>query len=433
MIIFTQNKNFMNYIHVFSIAILLFWSGWVNGQHVSPCLYDHAIQLREESNPGYKERLYRTIESNAAHNVNRNDEVLKVKVVLHVVYKDDIENVGDDALLKQIQVLNACYRRKNADTVNLRSIFHPVAADAGIEFELEEVRRVKTTATFRPSISGLPDDVKITSKGGSDAKDPDKYLNIWICKILPLELFGLSSPVLGYAYPPEPLDHWPAGSAAPAKHLEGVVIDYRTVSQSTYPIPNLGSIPMLARTAVHEVGHYFGLRHISGDAGLFGVNCEGTDGVDDTPTQGAQSQFNCDTSQNTCGAGVIGDLPDMIENYMDYSAETCQNTFTKGQVAIMRSVIQTLRKGLISHPSGTESIYVDNNVSIVPNPAYQFFDIHGLNNNHQYSVEIYNMMGQKLKHKQIYSNESVDVSDIYPGIYFVRIDNINQLKLMIAR
>lgn len=330
------------------VAILIFFAlSFGYSQQVMPCLYDHAVNLAEKSDPGYKDRLNRMLESVAANNYNRNDEIYKIKIVFHVVYKDDVENISDDALKRQIKALNEAYRRQNADTVNLRPIFWPVAADAGIEFEIDEVRRVKTTSTFRPSLTGLPDEVKQTAKGGSDIKDPEKYLNIWVCKILPIEIFGLSSPVLGYAYPPDGLPHWPTGSAAPGKHLEGVVLDYRAVADSSYSIPQLGSIPMLGRTGVHEVGHYLGLRHISGDAGLFGVNCDGTDGVDDTPTQGAQSQFNCDKTQNTCGAGQPDDLPDMIENYMDYSAETCQNTFTKGQVAIMRGVIESVRKGLI--------------------------------------------------------------------------------------
>ncbi|MCZ2338272.1 MAG: hypothetical protein LC127_08725 [Chitinophagales bacterium] len=189
----------------------------VNSQQFVPCLYDIVVQQREESNPGYKQALYRAIEDAAKESHLRNDEIYTIKVVFHVVYKTEEENIHDSLLVRQIERLNRDYRRQNADTINLRDVFHPVAADARIEFELNEIRRVQTTKTFRPSFTGLPDQVKQTANGGSDAKDPDHYLNIWVCKIEPLTFLGLESPVLGYAYPPDALSHWPAGSAAPAK------------------------------------------------------------------------------------------------------------------------------------------------------------------------------------------------------------------------
>lgn len=416
------------------VAILVFFTlGFGYSQQAMPCLYDHAVNLAEESDPGYKDRLYRMLESVAVHNHNRNDEIYKIKIVFHVVYKDDVENISDAALNRQIKALNEAYRRQNADTVNLRPIFWPVAADAGIEFEIDEIRRVKTTSTFRPSFTGLPDEVKQTAKGGSDIKDPEKYLNIWVCKILPIEIFGLSSPVLGYAYPPDGLSHWPAGSAAPGKHLEGVVLDYRAVADSTYTVPQLGSIPMLGRTGVHEVGHYLGLRHISGDAGLFGVNCEGTDGVDDTPTQGAQSQFNCDKSQNTCGAGQPNDLPDMIENYMDYSAETCQNTFTKGQVAIMRGVLETVRKGLIKEVTSVDIADFASDIHIVPNPANSYFYIQGLDDSQANSIDICDIMGQSVYNQQVQNYSVVDISTINSGMYLIRINGTYVKKMMISK
>lgn len=403
-------------------------------QHATPCLYDHAVNLADQASPGYKDRLYRMLESVAYHNTTRNDEIFKIKVVFHVVYNDDVENIPDEALERQIKALNDAFRRQNADTVNLRPIFWPVAADAGIEFEIDEVKRVKTTASFRPSLlAGLPDEVKQSNKGGSDSKDPDKYMNIWVCKLLPMEIFGLSSPVLGYAYPPDGLSHWPNGSAAPGKHLDGVVLDYRAVADDFYPISQIGNIPMLGRTGVHEVGHYLGLRHISGDGGLFGINCEGTDGVDDTPSQGTQSSFDCNHAQNTCGAGNPDDLPDMIENYMDYSAETCQNTFTKGQVAIMRGVIQTLRKGLVENLTNVEFVDLHSKTKVVPNPAGDYFFIQGIDESRANTMVIYDAMGSKV-HQQIVNNyELIETAKFNPGIYTIKINDTDNKKLIITK
>lgn len=404
----------------------------LNSQQFVPCLYDIVVQQREESNPGYKQALYRAIEDAAKESHLRNDEIYTIKVVFHVVYKTEEENIHDSLLVRQIARLNRDYRRQNADTINLREVFHPVAADARIEFELNEIRRVQTTKTFRPSLTGLPDQVKQTANGGSDAKDPDHYLNIWICKIEPLTFLGLESPVLGYAYPPDALSHWPAGSAAPAKELEGVVIDYRAVRDDSYYIKQLNNnIPMLGRTTVHEVGHYLGLRHISGDAGILGVNCEGNDGVDDTPTQGMQSQFDCNKEQNTCGAGEPGDLPDMVENYMDYSSEDCQNTFTKGQVAIMRSVLTTLRKGLIEDVSGTDDVKISD-IALVPNPTTGYFSIKNTSDVIIHSLEIMDTRGRIIQQFNSGFDGHFTLGDLGAGLYFVRINHQITKKLVIA-
>ena len=68
------------------------------------------------------------------------------------------------------------------------------------------------------------------------------------------------------------------------------------------------------------------MRHIWGDA-----NC-GNDFCADTPTQ-RTSSGGCPTGNNSCGS------TDMVENYMDYSFDTCMDTFTVDQVGRMRTVM----------------------------------------------------------------------------------------------
>ena len=175
--------------------------------------------------------------------------------------------------------------------------------------------------------------------------------------------------LLGYATPPDGLSHWPAGSTEGMK--DGVVIQYQVFgSNNPNPLPdpsgNGGNMEVLGRTVTHEVGHYLGLRHIWGDGG-----CAEQDGVDDTPNAAAQSDFDCNTSKNTCVDNIPelgGDAPDMIENFMDYSAESCQNSFTLGQIGIMRSVLENFRPDLgDGNPLGiTTQKSIE--ASIFPNP-----------------------------------------------------------------
>jgi len=294
-------------------------------------------------------------------------------------------------------------------------------------------KSVETTAEFQPEFSfvgsGLPDHVKETINGGSDAFDTNLFMNIWVCRILPLNILGTESPVLGYAYPPVGLANWPDGSAAPSKELEGVVVDFRTFGTGlTYEIPQIGNLPMEGRTTVHEVGHYLGLRHISGDGlgGLLGTpDCDADDGINDTPNQGLQSQFNCDPTQNTC-TDASNDRPDMIENYMDYSLETCQNTFTKEQTAIMRAVLEGPRSGLLDGASSTKNLALNANVRVYPNPFSDVVSIKIASEENFINYRLTDFLGKVIRTGNLTTdNVELNFSDLTKGIYNLTISTEN--------
>lgn len=279
------------------------------------------------------------------------DTIYRIPVVFHVVYNGGIQNTDYALLESQIEVLNEDYRRRNADTVNTRAIFKDRAADVGFEFFLATidpdgnptngVTRTPTTSTF--SFFNL-DAMKSSATGGKDAWDTDEYLNIWVC-----DLGGL---VLGFAYPPTGAPNWPAGQGAGSSAEEGVVIHYEIVGRNNPLASGQLSIADQGRTAVHEVGHFWGLRHIWGDSGnpfTGAPDCDITqdDGFSDTPHAGNNSQISgCSFSKNTCSNAESPDEPDMVENYMDYSTESCQNMFTQQQADLMRSMAVIGRPGL---------------------------------------------------------------------------------------
>ncbi|HEY9705901.1 MAG TPA: hypothetical protein V6C58_25925, partial [Allocoleopsis sp.] len=237
--------------------------------HVSPCFHDELMYYQNEATPNFRAAVDKMYYSalNSKNLQTRGNALYTIKVVFHVVYKNDEENISDTRLNDEISVMNANFRRKNSDTSNTRAVFKPMAADANIEFKIDRVIRIKTSTLFKPNLlsqtNQIPNQVKLSAQGGSDAIDPDRYLNIWICKIEPLELLGIQAgAILGFSYPPSGLSNWPDGASAPTKSLDGVVVDYRTVGKAglTYNYPGRETpIALQGRTMVHEIGHFLGL------------------------------------------------------------------------------------------------------------------------------------------------------------------------------
>lgn len=348
------------------------------GQTVHRCASREAITYQEQFTPNYGQLVNQQFEIAKTWSQNHDPvrSVYTIPVVFHVVYNNANENLPDSVLLNQINVLNEAYARLNADTVNLRSEFNPVAGATQVRFALATldpngnpttgITRTSTSVASFGSLNSLFGDlsgvekVKSTTDGGIDGWDGEHYLNIWICD---MSYMG-SVFLLGYATPPDGLPNWPAGSVAGLG--DGVVLQYQVVGSNNSLESEVGVGDILGRTAIHEVGHYLGLRHIWGDG-----DCTMDDGVNDTPDATEASQQDCDVTKNTCNADVVGlgDLHDMIENYMDYSSEACQNSFTGGQAALMHGVLENDRYDLVHNNPALSVNELVKLVSVYPNPA----------------------------------------------------------------
>lgn len=388
--------------------------------------------------PGFKESYEKTL-LQIAEQVEKNKSLkttnsnYTVNVVVHVVWKDSVENLADSIIYSQIQVLNEDYNRLNADTGNLRPLFKPIAGTAGIHFNLYQIIRKHTDSLFKVSLTGgtTPNGMKYDSLGGSSAIDPTHFLNIWVCKIQPLTIGAFTlGQILGYAFPPNNLSNWPSNSGAPNPGEDGVVIDYRAFGRNNPNILTIGSqtITIKGRTPTHEVGHYFGLRHIWGDGSTFGSNnCNGNDGIQDTPNANNQSNFDCNTSKNTCVDTNLGwttiDAPDLVENYMDYSSEDCMNMFTQGQTNWMITTLQGPRSGLLT---SITPISFQPSVNIFPNPAQNLINIHINPIITDAQLSIQDITGKSIFQKNISFQKGfikVNLPDLNKGIYIIRISN----------
>jgi hypothetical protein len=238
--------------------------------------------------------------------------LVKVPVVVNVVFRGDEQSVSDAQIKSQIAVLNRDFARTNKDRTKVPAPWKGLAADSRIRFKLAKITR---TSTARPSFS-TDDSVKYAGGGGIPPFAPAEHLNLWVC--------ALANGVLGYA-------QFPGGPA----ETDGVVVDYRAFgTRGTAEAPfDLG------RTATHEVGHYFNLRHIWADT----EDCSGSDFVADTPNAAGPNYGIPTFPTVSCGNAPHGD---MFMNYMDYVDDAAMFLFTAQQVLRMRTALEEARPGL---------------------------------------------------------------------------------------
>ncbi len=251
-----------------------------------------AFTRRFETNPTQADRLLP-------------NGTLEVPVVVNVLYKTAPENVSQTQIQSQIDVLNEDYSATNGDNNNTPSVFHSVlSGDCRIRFVLQNVVRRQTNKKSW----NTNDAMKKSQQGGIDPTSPTTTLNIWVCT--------LGNGILGYA-------QFPGGNPA----TDGVVILNTAFGRTGTVVAPFDK----GRTATHEIGHYFNLRHIWGDDGN---SCSGTDYVDDTPNQ-ASENFGCPAFPHvSCSNGPNGD---MFMNYMDYTDDACMFMFTAGQKTRMQA------------------------------------------------------------------------------------------------
>ena len=269
----------------------------------------------------------------SAQNVS---EVVTIPVVVHVIHNGDAvgvnENISEGQILSQITVLNQDFSRE-AGSHGFND--NPVGASMDIAFCMaqRDPYGLASNGIVRYSLGseGPWDMDELELIKARTQWDPEKYLNLWV--VNQIVVSGVAE-LAGYAQFPvdSGLDGLDEGTGTAAA-TDGVAIGYLYFgSQEIYAQGSYSETRNLGRTASHEVGHFFGLRHIWGDAD----NCTADDYCADTPIARSANTGCPQEGFDSCTARPG---TDMFQNYMDYTDDACQNIFTANQKERMQAVV----------------------------------------------------------------------------------------------
>jgi hypothetical protein len=210
-----------------------------------------------------------------------------INVYVHVITNRRGQgDVSQTMINNQIKVLNDAYGGVTG------------GANTPFRFQFASVDRTSNDKWYTAVIGSRAEREMKNALHKGDASDLNLYTN------------AMGQSLLGWAT--FPWDY--AGNPT----MDGVVCHFQTLPGGTLAPYNLGD------TATHEVGHWLGLYH------TFQGGCTVTnDEVSDTNAQ-ASPTSGCPAGRDSCQIDGPGKL-DPIQNFMDYSTDSCMFLFTTGQ------------------------------------------------------------------------------------------------------
>ncbi len=396
---------------------------------------------------------------------NQASSLLYIPVVVHVIYKNG-EASGSGSNLKaaqvqaQIDALNDAMAGNAPGNSSLPAVFANVdAGETNIRFCLASKDKNGNTL----SEAGI-DRINWGNKGWSDPStlgnnttsyfdntikpnsiwDPTKYFNIWVADFLDANGAGL----IGYAT-------FPAGSGLSgmsglgtgSSSTDGVVMASRCFGckakfSNGYYSQNAYAYGI---TTVHEVGHWLGLRHISGDG-----QC-GNDYCSDTPPQkggnnGCSNGLNWGCpgypfQANQCSGNSNGE---MFQNFMDYSDDQCRSLYTANQKTRMQTALNNgtyrtpLLNSTVCNTIDLDKIEQNTSILVYPNPTQHEITIqfdHALPNNNIH-LKLTDMLGRTVKNEQVNVQGTLlhfTLNDLPVGMYYLNInDGFKNIKNLVV-
>jgi gliding motility-associated-like protein len=250
-------------------------------------------------------------------------------VVFHIINQNP-GSVTDQQILDALKNLNDAFARTGPYAVGS-------GVDTRIQFCLAQLDPDGGNTTGITRTTSFFTDVDQDLENGRLKNlvvwDPGRYINIWYITSIKSEIIAKFS-----------CGQW-------TRITEGGYATMPPGFDSTDGIVVTGFGTLLA----HELGHYLGLYHTFEGLDCSNANCATYgDRVCDTPPDGSiGNSLSCNQPQNSCStdtlSGFAVDVPDLINNFMDYGNDACHNAFTEGQAVRMRAAIVTQRSGLLQN------------------------------------------------------------------------------------
>lgn len=324
---------------LFSILLMNFYSLKAQERCAVPKLLEEREKKYPTLNAQNFEKWIDVKQSSKRNTSQRNAKViLQVPVVFHIIHNGEPIGTGSNVLKsridRQLEILNEDFNRLNEDSIETLEEFQGSAASFEIEFiyAKQSPDGFETNGIVRVPGSQASYSYQEREVLSSESYWPSEdYLNIWVA-----DLAGGS---LGWAeFPVSNLEG--LEEASNNRLIDGVTVDYVFLGEN----PDSPSFESKGRTVTHEMGHFFGLRHIWGDGG-----CSVDDFCEDTPLA-SSSSTGCNLTKATC------ESLDMVQNFMDYSDDACMNIFTNDQKTRVRTVIENSpRRQSLTESNGLEA------------------------------------------------------------------------------
>ena len=369
----------------------------------------------------FEQKISEHIDKQKANLRLAENSIIRIPVVVHVIHNQSNNaiagnNIPDEQIFSQIKVLNEDYRKK-VGTMGWNT--NPVGADMEIEFALASIdpdgnpsNGITRTYNSTPYFDLINDRYKLSSLAYWDS---NKYLNIWVA--------SYDNNYIGYGeFPGGAIDGLEGEDSD--ELIDGVFIDNLVFGSNSGL--NTSGLYRFGRTTTHEIGHWFGLIHTWGDSFC------GDDYCNDTPqTESSNLATTCKVKYSNCsGTKTLN----MIENYMDYSPDTCMNIFTNNQKQRVRAVLTlSKRRARLIKNAEFQLPKADKlTVYLYPNPTTNdniqlqvmlpdFQDI---------TVEILDILGKTVYTKTYLDYPSTILklteTNLRGGMYFVRVSSKNE-------
>jgi hypothetical protein len=402
------------------ILVLVLISFWSYGQTPKRCALDDMPAKYGRNKVNELQQKIEEFYLKKGGRPSFENEVLKIPIVVHVIHHStspnptggqDDSNISDEQIISQIRVLNEDYRRK-IGTLGYNN--SPVGADMQIEFYLAttDPKGNISSGINRVYNSKLSFDVfeDLELLSSLSYWDSNKYLNIWVT--------SLKNSYLGYGqFPGAKIDGLDYDDVE--EKIDGVFIEHSVFGSQT-GTATTGSYSY-GRTLTHEIGHWLGLLHTWGDEFC------GDDYCADTPrAEKGNNTLNCRPVFSTCGGTKT---QNMIENYLDYTIDSCMNIFTSDQKNRVRAVLElsARRKRLIENSKFSLPSASELSVKIINNPSgLDKIDVQVLVNDYKnIELVIYSADGKIIQTKSFKDSPSrlisIQKNDTGSGVFILKV------------